>query len=520
MNFLSSPVQSYSYETFDDAFFELPKEMDFEVNDELKDSFSYSVDDDDDLNDGMYGVWNAKHPWSVNNNAASIYNSNLHLDFIGGDPESAIMVNPNIVIPSGFQFDEETVKINEEEKEENFSSLMTSTKADLENEDSPTVQVKKIKSKYLSLKENILDSEECSRTSLKNGIRILKPTVVEPNIPTIFNSNQTKNDNGNSRSKNTLNKSNGNIYCQDGFYPKPAFSYSCLIAMALKNSEHGCLPVAEIYNFMCNHFPYFKTAPNGWKNSVRHNLSLNKCFEKIEKRAGSTQRKGCLWALNPNKAAKLEEEVQKCTKKDVTAIKRAMEYPEHLELLEKGELKSLYDTDQGLDEDDDDEDLDMNEVEELTRCEDDIMDERLSESEDQDGKPTENESEQYPVLNVADTQDLPEFNIEVDGSIYEELIGSINNEQLFTIDSSVNSRKTPGKKIKKYFIQVNGNTEKDSSCQSKNNDPEVFDHYDINNLLRVEHENKLGTSKKTPQRFNRRICPTSRIKQIKFKTWN
>lgn len=86
---------------------------------------------------------------------------------------------------------------------------------------------------------------------------------------------------------------------------------------------------------------------------------------------------------------------------------------EHLELLEKGELKSLYDTDQGLDEDEDDEDLDMNEVEELTGCEDDIMDERLSESEDQDAKPAENESEQYPVLNVADTQDLPEFNIEV-----------------------------------------------------------------------------------------------------------
>lgn len=83
MDFLSSPVHSYSYETFDDAFFELPKEMDFEVNDELRDGVSYAVDEDDDLNDGMYGVWNAKHPWSVNNNSASIYSSNLHLDFIG-----------------------------------------------------------------------------------------------------------------------------------------------------------------------------------------------------------------------------------------------------------------------------------------------------------------------------------------------------------------------------------------------------------------------------------------------------
>lgn len=43
--------------------------------------------------------------------------------------------------------------------------------------------------------------------------------------------------------------------------------------------------------------------------------------------AGSNQRKGCLWALNPAKAHKMDEEVQKWSKKDLQGIKDAMTYP-------------------------------------------------------------------------------------------------------------------------------------------------------------------------------------------------
>ncbi|XP_004072451.1 forkhead box protein N4 [Oryzias latipes] len=116
-------------------------------------------------------------------------------------------------------------------------------------------------------------------------------------------------------------------------FPKPIYSYSCLIAMALKNSKTGSLPVSEIYSFMKEHFPYFKTAPDGWKNSVRHNLSLNKCFEKVENKTSNSSRKGCLWALNPAKIDKMEEEMQKWKRKDLPAIRRSMANPDELDKL-------------------------------------------------------------------------------------------------------------------------------------------------------------------------------------------
>ncbi|XP_063399633.1 forkhead box protein I1c-like [Mytilus trossulus] len=123
----------------------------------------------------------------------------------------------------------------------------------------------------------------------------------------------------------------------DKVFPKPVYSYSCLISMALKNSKNGSLPVSEIYNFMITHFPYFKTAPDGWKNSVRHNLSLNKCFAKVDTpKLNGNAKKGCLWALNPEKIEKMEDEIAKHRKKDLEAIKLCMSMPEKLELIEAG----------------------------------------------------------------------------------------------------------------------------------------------------------------------------------------
>ncbi|XP_065177240.1 forkhead box protein L2-like [Sycon ciliatum] len=125
-------------------------------------------------------------------------------------------------------------------------------------------------------------------------------------------------------SNGNRNGANNKPICR---WPKPAFSYSCLIAMALKKSETGQLPVHDIYDFMESNYPYFKTAPDGWKNSVRHNLSLNKWFVKVDTGDKSVKKKGCLWAINEIRRTAIENEISKWSRKNPHAILAAMAKP-------------------------------------------------------------------------------------------------------------------------------------------------------------------------------------------------
>lgn len=80
---------------------------------------------------------------------------------------------------------------------------------------------------------------------------------------------------------------------------KPFYPYSTLIRYAIKGSPTGKLLLEDIYYAIETRFPYFKTAPAGWKNSVRHNLSLNPCFEKVA-RPLTDRGKGSYWTVNDN----------------------------------------------------------------------------------------------------------------------------------------------------------------------------------------------------------------------------
>lgn len=97
----------------------------------------------------------------------------------------------------------------------------------------------------------------------------------------------------------------------DSVKSKPPFSFSLLIYMAIEQSPSKSLPVKDIYGWILEHFPYFSSAPTGWKNSVRHNLSLNKCFRKVEKSLGKVNGKGSLWCVDPEYRPNLIQALRK-----------------------------------------------------------------------------------------------------------------------------------------------------------------------------------------------------------------
>ncbi|KAJ8865999.1 hypothetical protein PR048_033523 [Dryococelus australis] len=71
---------------------------------------------------------------------------------------------------------------------------------------------------------------------------------------------------------------------------KPPYSYIALI----------------IYTFLQQRFPFFRGSYQGWKNSVRHNLSLNECFIKLPKGLGRPG-KGHYWTIDPASEFMFEE---------------------------------------------------------------------------------------------------------------------------------------------------------------------------------------------------------------------
>ncbi|OAF69241.1 hypothetical protein A3Q56_03034 [Intoshia linei] len=77
--------------------------------------------------------------------------------------------------------------------------------------------------------------------------------------------------------------------------PKPPHSYIGLISMAILLADDKKLVLSEIYDWIQSKYAYFRNRGPGWRNSIRHNLSLNECFVKSTRSANG---KGHYWSIH------------------------------------------------------------------------------------------------------------------------------------------------------------------------------------------------------------------------------
>ncbi|XP_028265307.1 forkhead box protein J1-A-like [Parambassis ranga] len=85
---------------------------------------------------------------------------------------------------------------------------------------------------------------------------------------------------------------------------KPPYSYATLICMAMQASKESKFNLPYIYKWITDNFCYYRHSDSNWQNSIRYNLSFNKCFIKVPRQKGDPG-KGGFWKIDPHYAERL-----------------------------------------------------------------------------------------------------------------------------------------------------------------------------------------------------------------------
>jgi len=117
------------------------------------------------------------------------------------------------------------------------------------------------------------------------------------------------------------------------FYQKadvrPPFTYASLIRQAILDAPEQQLTLNEIYSWFVHKFAYFRRNAATWKNAVRHNLSLHKCFVRKE------NVKGAVWIVDE------DEYMKRRPQSKVTHSAARMVRQERERLMHQGALGGL-----------------------------------------------------------------------------------------------------------------------------------------------------------------------------------
>uniref|UniRef100_A0A3Q2Q093 Forkhead box protein M1 n=1 Tax=Fundulus heteroclitus TaxID=8078 RepID=A0A3Q2Q093_FUNHE len=92
---------------------------------------------------------------------------------------------------------------------------------------------------------------------------------------------------------------------------RPPYSYTAMIQFAINSRKNRGMTLKEIYTWIEDHFPYYReVAKPGWKNSIRHNLSLHDMFIRERSPDGKTS----FWTIRPdiNRCLTLDQVYRPC----------------------------------------------------------------------------------------------------------------------------------------------------------------------------------------------------------------
>ncbi|XP_006243030.1 forkhead box protein R1 isoform X1 [Rattus norvegicus] len=235
-------------------------------------------------------------------------------------PNLWMWVNPNIVYPPG--------KLEVAVKKEDSSSAPPASQSALKEEDScseaseipaqqpppPRKQKRKQKEKHIASSPSIWE-EPTEEEEAKD--RDDSFSVALPSLPT----------RAPLQNRWRLRQA---ISPEGRLWSRPPLHYFHLIALALRNSPPCGLSVQQIYNFTREHFPFFRTAPEAWKNTVRHNLCFRDSFEKVpvsKQGEASTRPRSCLWKLTEEGHRRFSEEARTLASTRLQSIQQCMSQP-------------------------------------------------------------------------------------------------------------------------------------------------------------------------------------------------
>ncbi|KAF8477468.1 hypothetical protein BDZ91DRAFT_757960 [Kalaharituber pfeilii] len=105
--------------------------------------------------------------------------------------------------------------------------------------------------------------------------------------------------------------------------------YAQLIYKALMSVPSRTMILGEIYEYFRKNIPRFsKIRTKGWQNSIRHNLSMNGAFRKVERPPApdGTKKRGYFWVLAPEAEHEGVKSTTRFRKNTMNNRKKAIEY--------------------------------------------------------------------------------------------------------------------------------------------------------------------------------------------------